>query len=68
MSKIVFLVESISVECESENHLGVALIQPVDYVIVIIKVVFLKQLGWNRGNNMLSSLFFSEGIGSFFVF
>ncbi len=68
MSKIVFLVESISVECESENHLGVALIQPADCVIVIIKVVFLKQLGWNRGNNMLSSLFFSEGIGGFFVF
>ncbi len=38
-----------------ENHLGAALIKPVDYVIVLNE--WFTQLGWNRGKLMLSSLF-----------
>ena len=49
-----------------ENHLGVALIKPVDYVIVLNE--WFTQVGWNRGKPMLSSLFLWKEERGLFLF
>ena len=49
-----------------ENHLGAALIQPVDYVIVLNE--WFTQVGWNRGKLMLSSLFLWKKERELFLF